>query len=399
MVIKSSGTISLQDLATEYDVTEQPYSLSDFYKSAPSGKFTVLGSGLVGPVGSPNVPHAGRPISLNDFYSQKKRDTALLSFPPSAMTDYVTHLGSSLLTQSLAGVTHESLESQGWVFPSNASNNANGVSWDASQNVTTKAFNGGAIGIGVIKVTFVGSALEGGETVRISLTDGTNTLIVYENSSIVSGAENNITLDLLTISGIETINRSSSQLKIVFSTIMGVNDIMELRYIEALTAETYRSISESDRTSTLSNWKVFNKVITDTWQSADSRVSSGTYGTGIRIVSINGFTPPSYLGSWVGLTMPYPIYLESFEMTGQAMDFRLYASQNPSDTTKWDLIHTVTDTENTTGYLQITVTHTLSAVTSKPYMCFVIMINRTRTAGSGFGRVAINEITFNGYKA
>lgn len=162
--------------------------------------------------------------------------------------------------------------------------------------------------------------------------------------------------------------------------------------------DTYRSISDSERTATLNSWKAFNKNTTSgtygAWQSSDGRFSNNI---GNVVTSINGFTPPSYRGCWIGLTLPAPIFLHSFETAGPAVDFRLYASQNPSDTSSWDMVHEVTGSP---GIFVDILTHTLSAVTTKPYICFVIFINKVNGASTaGFGRGGMNEITFKGYRA
>lgn len=391
MVLQTSGRITLSNIATEYGLPASNVLLSDLYKNVSLEAFTKGGGGRgnagVGVIGSSNVPIAG-PLKFSNYYGQKRMDTTLLSFPTLAMTNYTSHLGSNALSRDLTNVTQATIESEGWTCSKAMTATASGLQWGGIGTLTTSAISGMPYGVGIVEVRVIGSALEGGEMFSVTINDGAKTYVAASQELTV---DLTVTIDLRTVSA-ALIDRFSSTITVSINSVIGAADLIAVKSVRVQFAETYIASSSTDRTSGLAAWMAFDQSGGTVWQSAD-----GCYdvaGAATASVLVNGYDM-GYNGSWLALTVPYPIFPTSFEVLGTCADFRLYGSISPSDPTQWVLLHDVT---GRTGGNSTTDTYTLSpSPSTSPYIVFVLKINKV-LSNPGFGRASMTSVVCSGYR-
>lgn len=398
MVLQSSGKLYIANIKQEYGLGTTMIKFSDLYKTIGTDTFsTVGGRAGVGVFGSSNVPVTG-PLSISKFFGQTKRDTTLVTFPP-ALSNFTTHCGATLLARSFAATDQPSLTTIGWDFSKPMTFTSTGVQWTGSGTITTPVIPQAVPGIGVVVLTVVGTQLEGAEAISVSVTDGSKTALVA-TQTLVDAQSSTITID---IRSVNTIDRFSPSVRVMVHTNDTTNDngdAVELRSIEVKSAETFTTLSSTNRGSTLASWGAFNGLPATgpydnyKWQSHDACYDSTT-NLATNNPLINGFNA-GYNGQWIGLAAPYPLYLANYTLSGDLQDWRLYASIRPSDPGSWVLLHEVT---GRSGVYTTENTYTINpSPSTNPYICFVIKIGKS-TRAAGFGRCSMRSILYRGYRA
>ena len=333
-------------------------------------------------------------ISLNNFYGQQKRDTTLVSFPP-ALSNFKTYTGVDLFNRSFENVEPSNLLQDGFVYVGSNFASSLGIRWGGGGSVTLPPVSGMSNGVGLVSMTFQPTNLEGGETAAIDGYDGKSNILLW-SGTVSNYVTSTIDIDLR---GTSNINFYSSNMTFTLRTTgFGPSDIMNFTSAQIKSAEVYHTMASTSRDTTLPSWGTFNGLsVTDPydnkWQSADNTYDSNT-GNAISSVTFNGYTPPD-LGQWIGLTTPYPMYLQSYMVSGNLVNFKLYGSINPTNTSSWVMIDSRT---GRSGVYTDENTYTLSSTTSNAYITFIIQILKV-SSPPGYGRCGMRKILFNGYRA
>jgi hypothetical protein len=98
-----------------------------------------------------------------------------------------------------------------------------------------------------------------------------------------------------------------------------------------------------------------------------------------------------YTGEWISLIVSRPMYVNSYTVAGCLVDWRIYASQDPSNPGLWEVIdQRVNHSGVYTQEQKFTINNN-----QKAYKAFVIKISKTKPH-PGWGRGCMAKLEFNG---
>lgn len=167
-----------------------------------------------------------------------------------------------------------------------------------------------------------------------------------------------------------------------------------------VSGNTYVVEASTNRADYLVGWGVFNGIpptgnsyANNKWQSADGRYDENTFIAKSN-PGFNGFTPTDYTGEWISLTVSNPMYLNGYTVAGSLVDWRLYASPDPTNPGLWEVVD---QRENHSGVYTQEQTFIVHH-TQKAYKAFVIKISKSKPC-AGWGRGCMAKLQFYGYQS
>ena len=165
---------------------------------------------------------------------------------------------------------------------------------------------------------------------------------------------------------------------------------------------TYTAYATSERTTALQAWYVFdgipdnqNSSYNTSWQSGDSCYDSN--GNALSTPAL-GSPDDGYGGQWVQISLPFGIYINYYQMGGDAYQWRIYGNTSSGMSTNgWVLLD---DRTRATAVWSDVSNYQVpnSANLGNAYYAFAMKIKKSATA-PGFGRAAMHTLAYYGTPA
>eukprot|EP00798_Chlamydomonas_sp_ICE-L_P010922 gene10922-biopygen11000 len=408
--LPSFGALSFADLAQEYGLsTTQPVALNSFYQNRPAIAAEIWDTrssdlarkAFVGRLGSPSVPVGGS-LPLLAFRGGRRQPPAsartIVTVPPQ-MSEFFEDVATPLLEASFANTTQAQMEAGGWTFStSNAlSFQSEFAKSNGSGTISSPPLIDTLSGVGSVSWTLYGSSLEGngGETVTFLAQDASNGNAIDLAKVDFVATSTTYTYDLRDLDAgvVDIYNPKGVRLIAVVS--MGVADLYYLQNFSASKIENYVCAASTNRAGYLSAWKVFDMQSDTYWNSDDGRynITSGSNdGSPRTMPSMNAFND-GILGEFISLRIPWPMYLTSYEMTGNCTDWVVYGSV---DGRSFDVL----DTQIGIASESLTTNRLITPAVSPSEKAYTIFVAKfTRMERGAHNRGQMHAMNFKGFRA